>query len=91
MANFSKDGAGIIKVKDSNKLLKSIVRIVQNKERQRKGTGFFAKIKNENHNTEFNFLITNHHIVTKEMVENKDKINIYFSGIRNPKFEKKKR
>ena len=90
MAKFSKDGAGIIKVKDSNDLLKSIVRIAPKKENRKKGTGFFVKIKNENNNTEFNFLTTNYHIIKKEMVENMEKIDIYFSGIRNPKLEKKR-
>ena len=87
MTKFSKDGACIISIKDSNTLAKSIVRIESNQESQKRGTGFFAKIINENNKSELKFLVTNHHIITKDMVDNKNIIDIYFITMNNPEKE----
>ena len=87
MANFAKDGTGIISIKDSNTLLKSIVRIEPNQEGRKRGTGFFAKIIHETDKTEMNFLVTNEHIIKKDMVDNKNIIDIYFISLYNPEKE----
>ena len=87
MANFAKDGTGIISIKDSNTLLKSIVRIDPNQEGRKRGTGFFAKIIHETDKTEINFLVTNEHIITKDMVDNNNIIDIYFISLYDPEKE----
>ena len=59
---------------DVSPFLKSVCKIDTNKGN---ATGFLLKLNNEN-NVNFFCLMTNEHVITKEMIGNKEKITIFF-------------
>lgn len=83
---MKKDGGRIVKEPDQKILYKTIARIVPRIEGRELGTGFFLKISkeflmkipNEKDNLDFHFFISNQHVITEEMIEKKETIDIFF-------------
>ena len=66
-----------MKLKTLNKVAKSVCKITVI-DTKLKGTGFFLKIKNPN--GKFKFLITTHHVVTKDIIDGKKSIEIIINN-----------
>ena len=76
-AKFSKNE--IIDIRNISNVATGTVKIESNNDQgQTLGSGVFLKI--ERNNKPFNFLMTNHHIITKDMIEHRETITIFYDN-----------
>ncbi len=76
-AKFSQNE--IIDIRNISNVATGTVKIESNNDQgQTLGSGVFLKI--ERNNKPFNFLMTNHHIITKDMIEHRETITIFYDN-----------
>ena len=76
-AKFSQNE--IIDIRNISNVATGTVKIESNNDQgQTLGSGVFLKI--ERNNKPFNFLMTNHHIITKDMIEHGETITIFYDN-----------